>query len=142
LVLDAEVYGEATSVASLVVRGNPSAMAGYLIGLDFARQTVSFCLRFPGKEDSVLQERKVALSPEAWHKLKVVVQWKFFEVYVDDVLLLVHDQRIYEDGCFGLQARGTVKFRHVQAYTVDDAQVQTRDWQSRCQPRHLFPSLR
>ncbi len=143
LVLEAEVYAEETGVASLVVRGNPSAMAGYLISLDFARQTVSFCLRFPGKaEDSVLQERKVALLPEAWHKLKVVVQWKFFEVYVDDVLLIVHDQRVYEDGCFGLHARGAMKFRHVQAYTLDDTQVQTRDWQSRCQPRHLFPSLR
>lgn len=141
LSLEAEVLAEAGAIASLMVRGNPSAMAGYRISLDFARGVVGFYLHFPDQADRPIQEQWIMLQAEAWHKLKVVVQWKFFEIYVDDNLVIVHDQRIYEDGCFGLHAQGAVKFRQIQAYTMSHAETKLGDWTRRCQPRHLFPSL-
>ena len=116
-------------------------MAGYRIGLDFARGMVGFYLRFPDQADRPIQEQAIAIQAGAWHKLKVVVQWKFFEIYVDDNLVIVHDQRIYEDGCFGLHAEGKVKFRQIQAYTTPHAETRSGGWERRCQPRHLFPSL-
>jgi len=142
LSLETEVWAEQNAVASLIVRGNPSAMAGYRISLDFARGVVGFYLRFPDRPDQPIQERVIDLKSDTWHKLKVVVQWKFFEIYVDDNLQIAHDQRIYEDGCFGLHARGAVAFRHVRAYTMADGATQIKDWSRRCQPRHLFPGLR
>ncbi|CAN5551253.1 hypothetical protein BH10CHL1_BH10CHL1_23210 [soil metagenome] len=141
LSLEAEVWAEPGVIASLMVRGNPSAMAGYRISLDFARGLVGFYLRFPDQADRLIQEQAIALQAGVWHKLKVVVQWKFFEIYVDDNLVIVHDQRIYEDGCFGLHAEGKVKFRQIQAYTTPHAETKIGDWKRRCQPRHLFPSL-
>ena len=142
LSIETDVWAEQNAVASLMVRGNPSAMAGYRISLDFARGVVGFYLRFPDRPDQPIQERTIELKAETWHKFKVVVQWKFFEIYVDDNLLIVHDQRIYEDGCFGLHARGAVTFRHVRADKIDDSETKERDWTRRCQPRHLFPGLR
>ncbi len=138
LTLEAEVLAQSDGVASLIVRGNPSAMAGYRISLNFAKGTVGFYLFFPGRAEQLLQERTVALQPGAWQRLQVVAQWKFFEVYVNDDLLLVHDQRIYEDGCFGLHARGPVQFRKVLAYTITEPKWALADWSQRCQPRHLF----
>ena len=120
----------------MIVRGNPSAMAGYRISLDFAQNKVGFYLRFPDQPAKVIQERTISLNPGAWHKLKIVAQGKFFDIYVDDNLLIVHDQRVYEDGCFGLHARGGVQFRHVQAVAL--RQPGPVDWQHRCQPWHLF----
>jgi|GEM_PF-3453265 len=136
LALTAEVCGEQASIASLIVRGNPSAMAGYRISLDFAQNKVGFYLRFPDQPAKVIQERTISLNPGAWHKLKIVAQGKFFDIYVDDKLWIVHDQRVYEDGCFGLHARGGVQFRHVQAAAIP--QPAAADWQQRCQPWHLF----
>lgn len=139
LTLEAELYGEAESVGSLIVRGNPSAMAGYRVSLDFGRGVVGFYLRFPGESgDRCLQERTVAIQPGVWHKLKVVVRWKFFEIYVDDHLMIVHDQRVYEDGCFGLHAQGEVSFRKVFAYTISEPDWLPKPWRSHCRPRHLF----
>jgi beta-fructofuranosidase len=140
LTFEAEMRAETDGVASLVVRGNPSAFAGYRIGLDFGRGVVGFYLRFPGQDEVVLQERPVKLEAGAWHKLKVVVQWKFFEIYVDDALMIVHDQRVYEDGCFGLHARGAVQFRNIQAYTITEQVWKLPAWSRRCRPRHLFPA--
>jgi hypothetical protein len=137
--LESEVLAQPGSVASLFVRGNPSAMAGYRISLDFARGTVGFYLRFPAQPDQLLQERAVTLQVGVWQHLKVVVQWKFFEIYVNDSLVLVHDQRLYEDGCFGLHAQGVVQFRKVLAYTITEPKWAPPDWNQRCQPRHLFP---
>jgi hypothetical protein len=133
LTLEAEVRAESGGVASLIVRGNPSAFAGYRISLDVDRNVLGFYLRFPGQADKPLQERPVDLHAGPWHKLKVVAQGKFFELYVDETLMIVHDQRVYEDGCFGLHARGVVQFRNVYAYTT------MAPWIHRCRPRHLFP---
>jgi hypothetical protein len=138
--LEAEVCADPGSVASLMVRGNPSAMAGYRISLDFAWGMVGFYVRFPGQStDRPGQERSIDLQPGVWHKLKVVVQWKFFELYVDNTLQIVHDQRIYEDGCFGLHAQGRVHFRHVAATTLLES-GRAQAWAQRCRPRHLFPT--
>jgi len=126
-------------VASLWVRANPSAMAGYRIGLDFARGVVGFYLRFPAGNERIIQERPVNLQPDEWHKVRVVVQWKFFEIFVDDELVIVHDQRVYEDGCFGLNAVGNVQFRNVLATTLVAPAWDLPAWSQRCQPRHLFP---
>lgn len=139
LALEAEVQAEAADVASLIVRGNPSGMAGYRVSLDFGRGIVGFYLLVPGQDARVLQERSVQIQPGTWHKLKVTAQWKFFEVYVDETLILVHDQRVYEDGCFGLHVRGNVQFRKVLAYTITAPRWALPEWSSRCRPRHLFP---
>ncbi len=45
--MEAEVWAEEGGIASLIARGNPSAMAGYRISLDFERQVVGVYLRFP-----------------------------------------------------------------------------------------------
>jgi hypothetical protein len=139
---EGEMRAGTDGIASLVVRGNPSAFAGYRIGLDFGRGVVGFYLRFPGQvEERVIGERPIKLESGAWHKLKVVVQWKFFEIYVDGVLMIVRDQRLYEDGCFGLHARGAVRFRNLQASTIIEPDWALREWSRRCRPRHLFPGL-
>lgn len=138
LAIEAEVRAEDGSVASLIVRGNPSAMAGYRISLDFARNVVGFYLRFPAAADRVIQERTVSLQPGRWHHLKVVVQGAFFDIYVDGALYIVYHQSLYDSGCFGLHARGPVTFRRVQAYINDGPEAILQDWERRCWPRHLF----
>lgn len=138
LAFEAELRGEGDSIGSLVVRGNPSALAGYRVSLDFARRRVALVKRFPGAPDSVLQERDVELGSGEWHRLKVVVQGKFFEVYVDDGLVIVQDSRTYDSGCFGLHASGQVSFRAVQAYEYVGPPSPTADnWASRCLPGHI-----
>ncbi len=128
-----------TGVASLMVRGNPSAMAGYRISLDVSEGTVAFYQLFPGQSDLLLQSRPVALIVGHWHRLKVVVQGAFFDIYVDDILQIVRHQRTYVDGCFGLHARGRVQFRELSAYQLVDEHSRADEWRVHCRPRHLFP---
>jgi hypothetical protein len=139
LALEAEIEADQGGVGSLIVRVNPSALAGYRVSLDFDRKLVGFYLRFPGEPDRALQDRPVDLPGEAWHHLKVVAQGNFFEIYVDEVLTIVYHQRLYESGCFGLHARGSVRFRNVQAYRYIGPEGAAPDWHSHCRPRHLFP---
>ena len=134
LALEAEVRSEGGGIGSLVVRGNPSAFAGYRISLDFARGKVGLYRRFPAIPDEniqviqnqpviaathsgypsgvdkQIQERDANLEPGRWHKLKVVVQGKFIDIYLDDGLSIVHDIHPYRDGSFGLHARGPNQF--------------------------------
>lgn len=138
LALEAEFCLAADSVASLLVRANPSAMAGYRISLDSPRGVVSMVRLFPAEPETVIQERSVVLTPGAWHKLKVVVQDAFFDVYVDDTLLLVRHEQSYREGCFGLHARGPVQVRNVYAYRAIGPEGATPDWERRCKPHHLF----
>ena len=139
LALEAEIETNQGGVGSLIIRGNPSAMAGYRISLDFERKLVGFYARFPGEPDRTLQERSLDLPVETWARLKVVAQGNFFEIYVDDVLMIVYHQRLYESGCFGLHARGPIRFRNVQAYRYIGPEGVAPDWHSHCRPRHLFP---
>ncbi|MEZ4678037.1 MAG: hypothetical protein R2932_27845 [Caldilineaceae bacterium] len=97
-------------MASLIVRGNPSAMAGYRISLAQTTGTVALYQRFPAQPDQLIQQRPVSLSANGWHKLKVVVQGGFFDIYVDDMLQIVRHHRTYTDGCFGLHAWGVCNF--------------------------------
>jgi hypothetical protein len=138
LALEAELWLPADGVASLIVRGNPSAMAGYRVGLDRARGVVGLYERFPAQPERVIQERPVPLSPSEWHKLKVVVQGDFFDVYVDETLLLVRHERTYTEGCFGVHAHGSVQVRNLRAYRYLGPEAVSRDWERRCQPYHLF----
>jgi len=139
LAFEAEVRAEAGNVASLIVRGNPTALAGYRVSLDFERQRVGLYLRFPNEPDQLLQERPAALAPGGWHSLKVVAQGEFFDIYVDGVLSIVRHHSLYKDGCFGLHARGAAQFRRVHAYRYIGPEGPAQDWTSRCRPRHLFP---
>jgi len=107
LAWEAEFLLSTTSVASLIVRGNPSTMAGYRIGLDSERGVVGLYRLFPAQPETIIQERAVALASDQWHNLKIVVQGDFFDVYVDDTLLVRHE-RTYREGCFGLHARGAI----------------------------------
>lgn len=138
LAWEAEVWFGVDSVASLLVRANPSAMAGYRIGLDSRRGVVGLYRLFPEQPETVLQERQVTLSNGQWHKLKVVVQGEFFDVYVDDTLVLVRHERTYTEGCFGLHARGPVQVRHLRACRYVGPEGAAPDWGRRCKPRHLF----
>jgi len=126
------------SVASLIVRGNPSAMAGYRISVDQAEGTVALYQQFPAQPDQLIQARPVQLSKGKWHKLKVVVQGGFLDIYVDNILLIVRHHELYREGCFGLHACGTVRFRELTAYQTVDENRQADDWCSHCRPRHLF----
>jgi beta-fructofuranosidase len=138
LAFEGTVQGEAGSIASLIVRGNPSAMAGYRVSLDYARGVVGLYLRFPGADDLPLQERPVDLDPATEHHLKVVVQRDIFELFVDGALQIVRHERTYPDGCYGLHAHGAVHFQNVRAVQHLSPGAETRDWQQRCRPRHLF----
>lgn len=102
---------ETGGLASVIVRGNPSAMAGYRISLDFDQNLVGLYLIFPGEPDRLLQERAIDLSPQQWHTLKVVVQGKILDIYVDGALYIVREAQVYDSGCFGLHARGPAQFR-------------------------------
>jgi len=140
LAFEAELNPGEQAVGSLLVRANPSAMAGYRIALDAAHQTVGLYLRFPERADLLLQERPVTVRPADWHALKVVVQGAFFHIYVDETLQIVRHHRTFDSGCFGLHARGDVQFRNVQAYQYIGPEDTAHDWHSRCRPRHLFPA--
>ena len=77
LAWEAEFLLSTTSVASLIVRGNPSTMAGYRIGLDSERGVVGLYRLFPAQPETIIQERAVALASDQWHNLKIVVQGDF-----------------------------------------------------------------
>lgn len=144
LAWEAEVQLSENARASLIVRGNPSAMAGYRVELDAARGTVSLYMRFPEAPDELLQQRPVkieaGLESEHWHALKVVVQGGFFDVYVDDTLQIVRHHTTYPDGCFGLHASGSARFRTLRAIQYTDSAHSAHDWQTHCRPYHLFPA--
>lgn len=135
---EGEVRLEENSIASLLVRGNPSAMAGYRVSLDQAEGTVTLYQQFPAQPDQLIQTRPVELSSGNWHRLKVVVQQGFFDIYVDDLLQIARHHDLYREGCFGLHARGAVQFRALTASQFADDNSKTNDWQSHCRPRHLF----
>lgn len=136
--MEAELWLAPDSVASFLVRANPSAMAGYRIGLDSQRGVVGLYRLFPAEPETVIQERPVALISDQWHKLKVVVQGEFVDVYVDDTLLLVRHERTYTEGCFGLHAQGAARLRNLLAYRYISPDGATSDWVRRCKPYHLF----
>lgn len=136
--VEVEIRLGSAQVASLLVRANPSGMAGYRIGLDAQRGMVGLYRRFPAQAETLIQERPVALQRDHWHKLKVVAQGDFFDVYVDDTLLLVRHERTYPEGCFGLQASGAAEMRNLLAYRYVGPKDTAPDWERRCQPYHLF----
>ena len=129
---------DARATASLIVRCNPSAMAGYRISLELNNGMVALYQLLPGQADRLLQSRLMALTPGDWHRLKVVVQGAFFDIYVDDVLQIVRHHRTYPDGCFGLHARGAVRFSDLRAYLLVGPEGVSPDWARHCRPRHLF----
>jgi hypothetical protein len=138
-VLEAEIAGEPGSVASLLLRATPSGLAGYQVSLDFGRQVAGLYRRFPGRPLSTLQERGVSLAPGRVHRLKVVAQGSFFDVYLDESLLLVRAERTYTEGCFGVHMRGAAGFQRVCAYVDEGPPLGFPAWSQRTRPRHLFP---
>ncbi len=139
VVVEAEIVGDAHSVASLLLRANPSGLAGYQVTLDFAAQTVSFAARFPERDLRIVQSRPIDINPGQPHTLKVVAQGKFFDIYVDGTLQLVYTERQYEDGCFGVHAQGNVRFTRIHAAEMVAAPVELPAWSRRIRPRYLFP---
>jgi beta-fructofuranosidase len=141
LAFEAEIWLGETGVGSLLVRSNPSALAGYRVALDAAAGTVALYLRFPGTADRPLQERAIMLQPAGWQQLRVVTQGACLEIYVDGALCIVHADRTYPSGCFGLHACGVVRFRNLRAASYEPRQAPTDvDWDHRCEPRHLRPA--
>ncbi|HEU5101833.1 MAG TPA: family 43 glycosylhydrolase [Roseiflexaceae bacterium] len=134
LAFEAEIWLGETGEGSLLVRANPSALAGYRVALDVASGRLGLYLRYPGAADRPLQERKIAIERAGWRRLRVVAHGVCLEVYVDETLWIVHSDRTYTTGCLGLQARGEVRFRNLRADT--DAPPGA-DWVDRCLPRHL-----
>lgn len=134
LAWEAEIWLGATGAGSLLIRGNPSALAGYRVSLDAAAGTLALYLRFPGVADRLLQARQVPLHPDSWQLLRVVAHGPGLEVYLDRELWIVHADSTYASGCFGLHGRGAARFRNLRA---DTAAALDADWQQRCEPRHL-----
>lgn len=141
LAVEVQVQGNAGSEASLLVRSNPSGTSGYRIALDFSRSQIAIWRCLYQQEEKLIAGRSVDVGPGQWHKLKVVIQDKFIDVYVDDGLQIVRTNRIFEDGCFGIHARGQLHFRHLYACEYLGPERLTGDsWEKRCLPRYLFPS--
>jgi beta-fructofuranosidase len=134
LAYEAEIWLPATGAGSLLVRATPSALAGYRVALDAAAGTLALYLRFPGAADRPLQVRALPPQHEEWMRLRVVAHGPSLEIYLDDTLQIVHADRTYADGCFGLHARGAARFRNLRAAT---AAPPGADWGQRCEPRHL-----
>ena len=134
LAYEAEIWLGATGTGSLLVRSNPSALAGYRVALDAANRTLALYQRFPGAADQPLQQRAVMLRRDGWHLLRVVAHGPCLEVYLDHALQIVHADSTYASGCFGLHARGAVRFRRLRADTTAPPDA---DWNQRCEPRHL-----
>ncbi|HJZ47786.1 MAG TPA: family 43 glycosylhydrolase [Roseiflexaceae bacterium] len=139
LAFEAEIWLGEASAGSLLLRSNPSALAGYRVALDADIGMVSLYLRLPGAADRPLQQRAVAIEPAGWRQLRVVAHGPCLEIYVDGALSIVHADRTYTSGCFGLHARGTARFRNIRADTdaLRQAQVEA-DWSQRCKPRYLL----
>jgi hypothetical protein len=134
LAYEAEIWLGTTGAGSLLVRSNPSALAGYRVALDAAAGTLGLYLRFPGATDRALQARAITLQNGGWHLLRVVAHGPCLEVYLDRALYIVHADSTYAGGCFGLHGRGAVRFRNLRA---DTAAPPSADWEQRCEPRHL-----
>jgi len=135
---DTEILAEPGAVASLLVRANPSALAGYRVSLDVERSSVALLVKIPGLPDRLVQERPVSLAPGQWHRVRAVIQGPFIEVYVDEGLVIVYDLHTYSEGCFGLHAQGQVRFRETIATTAPRLANQlAAPWTRRCLPRHL-----
>jgi beta-fructofuranosidase len=134
LAYEAEIWLGATGAGSLLVRSNPSALAGYRVALDAANGTLTLYRRFPGAADQPLQERAITLQRASWLLLRVVAHGPCLEVYLDRALCIVHADSTYASGCFGLHGRGAVRFRNLRA---DTAAPHGADWVQRCEPRHL-----
>jgi hypothetical protein len=138
LAFEAEMQGSENAVGSLMVRANPSGTSGYRVSLDYGRGVVALYRRLYEKADLLIQERAVALRPHQPHKVKVVAQGRFFDVYVDDELLLVRTHRTFTEGCFGLHAQGNVEFRHVHATEyIGPKHLNGQPWSRRSLPRYL-----
>ena len=139
VVVEAEIAAGVTGVAALLVRANPSGLAGYQISLDFDRGALTLAARFPDRAPAIVQERPVRMDAGPRHTLRAVVQGKFLDVYVDGSLQLVHDLPLYADGCYGVHSRGPVAFTHIHAYLYQAPPVALPDWAYRTRPRYLFP---
>jgi hypothetical protein len=138
--VEVELRGAAGATGSLLVRCNPSGTSGYRFSLDLARHVLSLHLCLFQKPDQLIQERAIRLTPDDWHKLKVVAQGQFFDAYVDDELVLVRADRTFDEGCCGLHGRGEVAFRNLHAYEYLGTNAQLEPpWTRRTEPRHLFP---
>jgi hypothetical protein len=134
LACEAEIWLGATGSGSLLVRSNPSALAGYRATLDAASGTLALYLCFPGAAAQSLQERAITLQHGGWNLLRVVAKGPSLEVYLDGALWIVHADSTYASGCFGVHGRGAVRFCNLRA---DTAASPDADWQQRCEPRHL-----
>ncbi|MDA8218635.1 MAG: family 43 glycosylhydrolase [Dehalococcoidales bacterium] len=135
---EVEVLSAAGGVGSLLVRANPSALAGYRVSLDFDRRSLALSELFPGAPDRPLQQCAVVLHAGQWHKLKVVLQASFFSVYVDGTLTMIRQSRTYDSGCLGLHARGPLAFRAVQANEWNATAGPTGEvWRCRSLPQYL-----
>lgn len=87
--VEVEIQAEAGALGSLLVRCNPSGTSGYRIGPDCERQVLSLYLRLFAQPERLIQERSVWVASGQWHKLKLVAQGQFLDVYVDNTLVLV-----------------------------------------------------
>jgi hypothetical protein len=131
LAYEAEIWLGATGSGSLMLRSNPSALAGYRVALDAAKGTLALYRRFPGAADQPLQQRAVTLQRDRWQRLRVVAHGPCLEVYLDGALWIVHADSTYASGCFGLHARGAVRFGNLRADTIAPSGT---DWAQRCEP--------
>lgn len=140
LAVEAAFRCEEGAAASLLVRCNPSGTSGYRFTLDPSAGTIAFYHRLFQRPDRLIQQRRVKLTPGAWHTLKVVMQDKFLDAYVDDELWLVRADRTFEDGCFGVHGRGAVTVRGLDACEyLGPEKLSGQAWTRRTEPRHLFP---
>lgn len=138
--VEVEISGGASAVGSLLVRCNPSGTSGYRIGLDFKRQVLGLYLRLFGQPERLIQERAVRVVSGQWHRLKVVVQGHFFDVYVDGELVLVRADRTFDEGGCGVHGQGDMAFRGLTACEyIGPEKLIDPTWTQRTEPRYLFP---
>lgn len=95
----------------------PDPSAGYAVLLDYEQQLLILTRL---REFDVLQARSVSLAYGQRYEVRVVVKGEFYELYLDDVLLINCVRYALPDGHFGLVVeKGEAVFTHLSARALD-----------------------
>lgn len=97
---------ERGSAVSLVTRSSPYARTGYQVTLDQGRQRFGLYRRYGEQPAEAIQEVPAPVEPGSAHRVKIVWQDEFVDLYLDDQLRIARADYTYREGYLGLHVRG------------------------------------